>query len=214
MFLPSLSFPPKTATKPLSYSQMQSNPSQQRDRQIANPITLRPPVDTRIASAGTDSSPGISHFNAGFALDSESAIEADASTVGDDSDSAAFHSGSNAPMDARNRSGFAKSEPWSQKIINSSLSDRGVHYVDSDASSSPTFEKAFISGYNSQPTSESRKPVATDIPTPSSGYQADTEVLENEEWTSNVGSQQQHHHHHHHHHNQQQTQNQYSSSMD
>ncbi|KAG2181495.1 hypothetical protein INT44_008308 [Umbelopsis vinacea] len=192
---------------------MQSDRSQQRDRQIVNPLTLRPAVNTRISSAGTDSSTGISHFNPGFALESESAIEADASTVGDDSDSTAFHSGSNAPIDARNRSALAKSERWSQKIINSSLSDRGVHSVDSDTSSSPTFEKAVLSGYPSQSTAESRKPVATDIPTPSSGYQADTEVLENEEWVSNGNSQQQqHHHHHHHHHNQQQ--NQYSSSMD
>lgn len=185
---------------------MQSNPSQQRDRQIVNPLTIRPSVNTRISSAGTDSSAGIPHFNPGFSLESESAIEADASTVGDDSDSPAFQSGPNAPTEARNRAALARNERWSQKIINSSLSDRGVHSVDSDASSSPTFEKAVLSGYHSQSTVESRKPVATDIPTPSSGYQADTEVLENEEWTSNVDSQH-HHHHHHHHHNQQQAQN-------
>jgi hypothetical protein len=201
---------------------MQSNHQQQRDKQTGNPISLRPSANPLISSAGTDSSPNLSQFNPGFALESESAIEADASTVGDDSDSTAMHSSSNVPIESKNRFSLAKSERRSQKFINSSLSDRGIHSVDSDASSSPTFEKSGFTGYHSQSTAESRKPVATDIPTPSSGYQADTEVLENEEWVPNTTSQQQqqqqqqqhHYHHHHHHHHHHQPQNQYSSSMD
>jgi hypothetical protein len=194
---------------------MQSHRPHRRDHQPTNPISPRGAARSFGSSVGTDSSVSQTFNTAGgfgFAQESESAIEADASTVDEDSDSTTMLSGSNNPINSANldsRPTFSKKERWSQNHATSSLSDRAIPSVDSDASFSPTFEKSTFTGSHSLFNAESRKPVATDIPTPSSGYQADTEILETEE-SHTVMNPQHHHQHHQHHH----THNQYSSSMD
>lgn len=191
---------------------MQSNHPHQRNKQSTIPPPFRGPENSFGSSVGTDSSQGRT-FNAagGFGQESESAIEADASTIDEDSDYTTMQSGSNNQLKStflENTPMFAKGERRSLKHINATLAERAITSVDSDASLSPTFEKSTFSGSHSHFNVDSRKPVATDIPTPSSGYQADTEIPENEESHTTTNS----HQHQHHHQHQQHAQNYYSSS--
>ncbi|CAM0139786.1 hypothetical protein VKS41_009014 [Umbelopsis sp. WA50703] len=168
--------------------------SNDRDKKGASKAPIKSSVG--YFPSGTDSSPGPAFAPVGgFALESESAIEADASTVDTDSDSTALLSSSNPPTYLRTvETGPAYRSMDKSASKYADRYDRARPSVDSDASSSPTLEKNTLMGTQSHTTLESRKPIPTDIPTPSSGYQADTEILETEE-SHGAGASQQHYQH-------------------
>lgn len=162
------------------------NNSNNHKEQGANTAPFKLPLNS--LPSGTDSPPGQPLAPVGgFAQESESAIEADASTVDEDSDATALHSSSNTPAYIQS---IEQRKPYRNRDHPDRF-DRAILAVDSDASSSPTFEKNYFTGPQSHTTVDARKPVPTDIPTPSSGYQADTEIPETEE-SHGTGSSQQH----------------------